>query len=528
MSDTVTLNVMKTLLFALLGLLTATFTLAQPPVEVETRKRTPEDLRKLLAPIALYPDALVALILPACTNPADVVLAARFLAAEQDLKEIENQTWDESVKSLVRYPEVIKWMDENLVWATEVGEAFAAQPADLMNTVQVLRTEAQAAGLLTDTPQQTVVVREQEISIQPAQEDVIYVPYYDPEVLIVHRPVFGPWMTFGVGFAVGTWLNYDCDWRSRRVVVGGGHPGWRYRPDWRWHDRHHVGHFHREWRPSERYWRHVHNRSHREYRPVQGVVRPRHHVESPSSHRGDDRRRSDGRRDDYRNDQRNWSRTRDGRQVDGQAVRPENFSNLPTDRARDGSERTQERRGNGDRRGRNSSDADRNLNSGGAVRGTDRRMSPPSASLAQPPTAAVGISAAPVQTERARTTERPAARRREMGERGDSRPQRTENRSVNRVQPAPAQVSPAPHNGLGNRFGNQERRQPIHSAPVARQPAPARVSAPASAPTPAAAPPRAAAPAAVQRAESDGRQNNGNASRGSEREGRREVQRAIR
>src|SRR5687767_5568663 len=88
-------------------------------------KRTPEELDQLLAPIALYPDALIALILPAATVPADIVLAARHLHDNaSDRSQIEHRAWDESVKSLTYYPEVVKWMDENLHWTKQVGEAF--------------------------------------------------------------------------------------------------------------------------------------------------------------------------------------------------------------------------------------------------------------------------------------------------------------------------------------------------------------------------------------------------------------------
>jgi len=113
-------------------------------------------LETLLGPVALYPDA-IALILPAATAPSDVVLAARFLAVNRDELQLENQPWDESVRGLARYPDVIKWMDENLAWTKQVGEAFLAQPADAMQAVQRLRARARAAGTLVDTPEQKIV-----------------------------------------------------------------------------------------------------------------------------------------------------------------------------------------------------------------------------------------------------------------------------------------------------------------------------------------------------------------------------------
>ena len=197
----------------------------------------PEALNQLLAPIALYPDALIALILPASTVPSDVVLAARFISSSGDPAQVANQPWDDSVKSLVRYPDVVKWMDQNLEWTTQVGEAFLDQPADVMNTIQQLRAQAIAAGNLVDTPQQRIVKEESCVRIVPAEPEVIYVPRYDPEVVYVqpYEPYLGPALTFGVGFAVGSWLNYDCDWPGRRVCVGDWNPGWRndWNPGWR-------------------------------------------------------------------------------------------------------------------------------------------------------------------------------------------------------------------------------------------------------------------------------------------------------
>jgi hypothetical protein len=118
----------------------------QAPAQSAPRQLSTEELNGLLAPIALYPDALLALILPASTVPSDVVLAARYIASNGDPAQIANQPWDDSVKSLVRYPDVLKWMDQNLEWTTAVGEAFLDQPADVMNSIQGLRAEAVVPG----------------------------------------------------------------------------------------------------------------------------------------------------------------------------------------------------------------------------------------------------------------------------------------------------------------------------------------------------------------------------------------------
>ncbi|MGA7212867.1 MAG: DUF3300 domain-containing protein [Terrimicrobiaceae bacterium] len=205
-----------------------------PPPQSAPQQLSQEDLNRLLAPIALYPDALVALILPASTVPSDLVLAARYISSNGDPAQVGNQPWDDSVKSLVRYPEVLKWMDQNLEWAMTVGEAFLDQPADVMNSIQRLRAEAIAAGNLTDTPQQHVVKEKSCVRIVPAQPDVIYVPQYDPDV-VYEQPYsqdVGPFLTFGVGFAVGSWLNYDCDWDRRSIYVGQWRQGWNHDRNW--------------------------------------------------------------------------------------------------------------------------------------------------------------------------------------------------------------------------------------------------------------------------------------------------------
>ena len=204
-----------------------------PPAVVATAPgstlRSPQELEQLLAPIALYPDALIAVILPASTVPTDVVLAARHLRENPgDRSQIEHRAWDESVKSLTHYPEVVQWMDENLHWTRQVGEAFAVQPADVMQAVQRLRAKARAAGTLVDTPQQQVIAEPQVIRIVPAQPDVIYVPHYEPDIVFVDRPVYytRPFLTFGVGVPVGSWLAFDCDWRRNTIWVGNRHRRW--------------------------------------------------------------------------------------------------------------------------------------------------------------------------------------------------------------------------------------------------------------------------------------------------------------
>lgn len=202
----------------------------------------PDDqIETLVAPIALYPDPLVALILPATTHPADVVLAARFLAQGGSPETVLSEPWDESVKALARYREVVDYLDRNLDWTRRLGDCFLDQPDDVLDAIQSVRARARAAGMLADTPQQAVIVETDEICIVPTNPTVIYVPRYDPVVLCgpIVRTTWYPrtWITFGVAYSVGPWLRYDCDWRSRHVRVAHRPPSWYYQPDWRRHHR---------------------------------------------------------------------------------------------------------------------------------------------------------------------------------------------------------------------------------------------------------------------------------------------------
>lgn len=196
---------------------------------------TAEQLEQLLGPIALYPDALIALILPACAASTDIVLAARQIRDNpNDRSQIEHRSWDESVKSLTSYPEVLLWLDDNLTWTKQVGEAFVEQPAEVMQAMQRLRAKARAAGTLVDTPQQQVIADSNVIRIVPAQPEVIYVPYYQPEAVFVSTPVYyaRPVLAFGTGVAVGSWLAYDCDWNRRVIWCGDRRRPW-HGHDWR-------------------------------------------------------------------------------------------------------------------------------------------------------------------------------------------------------------------------------------------------------------------------------------------------------
>ena len=202
---------------------------------------TPEQLDQLMAPIALYPDPLIALILPAAADATDLAQAAQFLASNGDPSAIDSQSWSASVKGLAHYPDVLKWMNDNLDWTRAVGAAFAMQPSDVMQSVQQLRVRAKAAGTLASTPQQQVEMEGDDVRIVPTQPDTIYVPEYDPDVVYdVPEGYSGPFISFSVGWPVGPWLGFECDWDDFGIWVGPWHPGWGYRRDWR--DPHPDGH----------------------------------------------------------------------------------------------------------------------------------------------------------------------------------------------------------------------------------------------------------------------------------------------
>jgi hypothetical protein len=159
---------------------------AQPP--------SPEELERLVGPIALYPDDLVAIILPASTFPLQIVQADRFLdRRKQDPKLALDDNWDDSVKALVNYPEVVKQMSADLDWTADLGEAVVADQGAVLDAVQAFRRKAQAAGNLKTDAKQVVDVDKDVITIAPADPQVIYVPQYNPTTVIVYSsvPVYG-------------------------------------------------------------------------------------------------------------------------------------------------------------------------------------------------------------------------------------------------------------------------------------------------------------------------------------------------
>ena len=219
-----------------------------PQAPVRAAQQTPEQLQQLVAPIALYPDALVAQILAAATYPDQIVEADRWLQQHTDLKgeqlgnEVDKQLWDPSVKALVEFSSVLANLDKNLSWTSSLGDAYVNQQQDVMNAVQAMRDRAEKAGNLKSTSQEKVSKQGQTIVIEPADPEFVYVPEYDPW-LVYGEPIGiwpgwywypglffdGPGIAFGFGFGIGFfggfgwgWGHWGYDWHNHGITFNHG------------------------------------------------------------------------------------------------------------------------------------------------------------------------------------------------------------------------------------------------------------------------------------------------------------------
>jgi hypothetical protein len=215
---------------------------------------SPEELRQLVGPIALYPDALVAQILGSSTFPDQVANADAWLRQNQSLtgnalmQAVDHQAWDPSVKALTQFPSVLANMAKNLSWTSALGEAYHTQTVDVMTAIQFLRAKAQAAGNLKSGSQIVVVQQSpQTIVLQSANPQVVYVPVYNPAVVYGYPYVYPSYvyvapppstavLAFGVGIAVGVamsggygwgYSSWNCGWHGTTTVVyrGGAYYG---------------------------------------------------------------------------------------------------------------------------------------------------------------------------------------------------------------------------------------------------------------------------------------------------------------
>jgi Protein of unknown function (DUF3300) len=218
------------------------------PQDSEPAPESAQQIQALVAPIALYPDALVAQVLSAATFPDQITLAQNWISQHQGLSgqnlmnEVNNQNWDPSVKALTQFPSVLENMAKNLAWTSELGQVYHFQPKDVMQAVQTLRAQAQAAGNLKSTGQVKIVQQSPStIVIEPANPQVVYVPQYNPTVIYGTSYVVPNYtaadvaaasvISFGAGIAVGAlmsggccswgWSSWSCGWHGGTVVYGG-------------------------------------------------------------------------------------------------------------------------------------------------------------------------------------------------------------------------------------------------------------------------------------------------------------------
>jgi len=259
-----TFSAIKSLLLLALFLLpcTAGAQISNPPAAAAGQHLLkPAELDQLVAPIALYPDALLSEVLMASTYPLEVVHAERWMNANKNLKgdalenAVDKQPWDDSVKSLVATPSVLAMMSAQLDWTQKLANAVIAQQADVMDAIQRLRAKAEANSKLQSTKEQAVSVKEAQgkriIAIEPTDPNTVYVPYYDPSV------VYGTWpypsyppyywpppgyiaggiiatgIAFGAGYALGRWASGgywggSVNWNNNNITInrpGGGNIG---------------------------------------------------------------------------------------------------------------------------------------------------------------------------------------------------------------------------------------------------------------------------------------------------------------
>lgn len=229
---------------------------------------TTEELEDLVAPVALYPDDLLAIVLPAAAYPLQIVQAARFLdALENDASLQPDKNWDESVVALLNYPEVIDLLNSDLEWTWQLGEAVINQEAEVIEAVETFRDRAILAGNLQTDEHQVVSIEDGAIEITPVDPEVIYVPYYEPERVVVYQPYpvyhyyprpypvyYYPYPVghhFSSGFFWGITTAFTISWHSHHLNVHHwnyyshpyyGHTYYRYSHYYHRPSRHYGGH----------------------------------------------------------------------------------------------------------------------------------------------------------------------------------------------------------------------------------------------------------------------------------------------
>jgi len=245
---------------------------------------SPEELSQMLAPIALYPDALLSQVLMASTYPIEVIEADRWIRKNQGVKGdaldrvLRDKDWDPSIKAICHFPSILALMSERITETTHLGNAFLAQEAEVMDIVQELRTRAYETGSLVTGTRLKVIVDNETILIVSADSRIIHVPYYDPYYVYgrwlypAYPPYYwGParagvgisyWPGFYFGFSFGTWTYFD--WHHHHVYINAhNRPGFVRKNRWkarhgRWHHapRHRRGVAYKNKVTAEKYRRH--------------------------------------------------------------------------------------------------------------------------------------------------------------------------------------------------------------------------------------------------------------------------------
>jgi hypothetical protein len=195
----------------------------QPQANAGYQAFSPDQIENLVAPIALYPDPLLAQVFVAATFPDQVEEAARYVRGN-GTNGVDEQNWDVSVRAVAHYPTVVEMMADKIDWTTSLGQAYVNQSTDVSTAVQRLRHEARKVGNLQSSQQQEVLEDGDYIAINPYQPQYLYVPVYDPAIIYFRRPYWGPGITFGVGYPIGGWLNLGFHWG----FWGGGFGGVYY------------------------------------------------------------------------------------------------------------------------------------------------------------------------------------------------------------------------------------------------------------------------------------------------------------
>lgn len=376
------------------------------------------ELVQLAGPIALYPDDLLAIVLPAATYPLQVVAAARFLESKRSTAAQPNPEWDESIVALLNYPEALALLNEDINWTWQLGQAVVDQEKALMVAVQDVRRQAHASGNIDSDDKQTVYVKDDTVIIEPAEEDVIYVPHYEPAEVVVDQPgrvyhyypraypvYYYPYASHHRFYDTGFWglsslfsLNWDArhlfhyshgnnqhryygrDYHTRHFYRTDHYRTNRYRTSQhhqrRWSNASRGHRIDGHWRPANRYAGSRPTRRakrHQQARIDRSSHRTsRRHLERRGRHHyaDADQRRADRRRVTNHRKLRNRQQARNPDRVERRAANAANAANAKDERRTQRHSRQQRRNATKDRR------SQRRANDSGIVRDRATRPAP--------------------------------------------------------------------------------------------------------------------------------------------------------